>query len=352
MGNNDLWSSRLSYELEYIIYMQSIFIIGEQRSGSNLLRLMLDKSARIAAPHPPHILQRMMQLIPSYGSLEDEAIFTTLVQDVCLLVESNPVKWNMPVLNRSNVKTRCKENSLVAVFGAVMDIYAESNNAGTWVCKSMQNVKWLEDLEDYFDQPQYIYLHRDPRDVTLSFSKAVVGHKHPYFIANQWNQLQSLCLNAQKYIEKSRFFSLKYEELIKNPVTELSRLCDFIGIKYSDDMLAYYDSKEAQNTAKVSSLWKNVKNRLMIDNVYKYKSKMSLEDQLIVESVTSKTIDELKYQREFESDQLLNFNEEQIASFKKINNQLKSESEGIMDPEDKKRRSEHLNIIKNIINRS
>ena len=53
----------------------NIFMIGTQRSGSNLLRLMLNEPARIAAPHPPHILQRLMPLVPNYGDLEKRENF-------------------------------------------------------------------------------------------------------------------------------------------------------------------------------------------------------------------------------------------------------------------------------------
>ena len=42
--------------------MKAVFIVGEQRSGSNLLRLMLAQ-AGIAAPHPAHLLARMMPLV-------------------------------------------------------------------------------------------------------------------------------------------------------------------------------------------------------------------------------------------------------------------------------------------------
>ena len=44
--------------------MKAVFIVGEQRSGSNLLRLMLAQ-AGIAAPHPAHLLARMMPLAAS-----------------------------------------------------------------------------------------------------------------------------------------------------------------------------------------------------------------------------------------------------------------------------------------------
>ncbi|MDH3309864.1 MAG: sulfotransferase [Gammaproteobacteria bacterium] len=48
----------------------SIFMIGTQRSGSNLLRLMLNQLPRITAPHPPHILPRLMPLLVNYRDLE------------------------------------------------------------------------------------------------------------------------------------------------------------------------------------------------------------------------------------------------------------------------------------------
>ena len=66
----------------------NIFMIGTQRSGSNLLRLMLNELPRIAAPHPPHILQRMMPLAQNYGDLGRRENFAQLVDDVCRLSSS------------------------------------------------------------------------------------------------------------------------------------------------------------------------------------------------------------------------------------------------------------------------
>ena len=170
--------------------MQAVFMVGEQRSGSNLLRVILNNSDKIAAPHPPHILQRMMPLQEHYDDLQNEQNFMRLVDDVCRLIELNPVPWEDVHFDREDVRARCRENNLVAVFGAVMDCYAERHDAEAWMCKSMQNIRWANDLNGYFDNSKFIYLYRDPRDVALSFSKAVIGEKHPYFIAEQWAEFQ------------------------------------------------------------------------------------------------------------------------------------------------------------------
>ena len=68
-----------------------ILMIGTQRSGSILLRLMLNQLPEVAAPHPPHILQRLMPMVAGYGDLGGDANFERLVDDVCRLVELNPV---------------------------------------------------------------------------------------------------------------------------------------------------------------------------------------------------------------------------------------------------------------------
>ena len=120
--------------------MMPIFMIGTQRSGSNLLRLMLNQLPEIAAPHPPHILQRIMPLVPSYGDLSDDENFCQLVDDVCRLVELNPVPWEGVVLDRKDVARRCRERSVAAVHGAVYDVCAEAKGAKTWCCKSLANI--------------------------------------------------------------------------------------------------------------------------------------------------------------------------------------------------------------------
>ncbi len=87
--------------------MMPVFMIGTRRSGSNLLRLMINQLPEVAAPHPPDILQRMMPLVPLYGNLNDPKIFYQLVDDVCRLVELDPVPWEGVTLNRNDVASRC-----------------------------------------------------------------------------------------------------------------------------------------------------------------------------------------------------------------------------------------------------
>jgi hypothetical protein len=319
--------------------MQALFLIGEQRSGSNVLRLMLANSHEIAAPHPPHILQRIDPIVPIHKVL-DEAQFVQMVEMVCRLVETNPVMWLNTTLNRDEVKSRCREKHVIAVYGAVMDIYAQSNGARQWMCKSMQNIRWASHLNDYFKTNKYIYLHRDGRDVALSFTKAVIGEKHVYFIAKQWAELQRICLDARAQLSTDRFFTISYQELTEETESTLRNLCAFLHIEFKPEMMNFYESEEARNTAVASSLWENVNKPIMHHNFNKFLKELSEEQVRIIESVAGRELDELGYARVFvKKGEEIQFTPEMIASYKEENDRLKKLQVEKTDPEDARKRS-------------
>ena len=329
--------------------MDSVFMVGEQRSGSNLLRLILNQSKEIAGPHPPHILQRFMPLVPIYGELANEKTFCKLVDDVCRLIETNPVPWEGVSFDRKEVRARCRENSLTAVFGAVMDIYAESQQARGWICKSMQNIRWAKDLDGYFPNPKYVYLYRDPRDVTLSFQKAVIGEKHPYFIAQQWAELQRLCLAERDRVGAEHFFSVCYEDLTNNPAGVVQDLCKFLDIEFHQEMLSFHQSGEATRAAGSSDLWKNVVRPIMSQNSKKFLKEMSYEEIGIVESIAGDVMDTLGYERVYvQAGEEQQFSKAEIAQFHKQNEKLKKAKAKMADPEDIKRRKIQAKVIDEI----
>jgi hypothetical protein len=327
----------------------AIFMIGIQRSGSNLLRLMLNELPEIAAPHPPHILQRMMPLIPSYGDLSREKAFSLLVDDVCRLVELNPVPWEGVVLDRKNVAARCRKRNLVAVFGAVYDIMAEAWRARTWCCKSLANVYYLPEIEAYFRDAKYIYLYRDGRDVAVSFRKAVVGEKHFFHIAKEWDEAQRLALDFRSKIPAKRFFNLSYEALTAEPEKTARALCTFLGVRYKPSMLEFYKSGEAKRAASASNLWQNVTSPVMRQNTGKFLKEASEQDVRIFESVAARSMDELGYERVFAKEGAeLHFDAEDIRKFDLENKRLKDQVRQTIDSADLKRRGLQEGVIKDI----
>jgi hypothetical protein len=325
--------------------MQALFLVGEQRSGSNLLRLMLSNSHTIAAPHPPHILQRIDPVVPVHRILDDHQ-FNQLVEIVCRLVETNPVLWLNTTLNREDVKRRCREKHVIAIYGAVMDIYGESNGARAWLCKSMQNIRWATPLNNYFGNNKYIFLHRDGRDVALSFTKAVIGDKHVYYLAKQWSELQRLCLDARALLSTDRYFTVSYAELTDETESTLRNLCAFLGIEFGPEMMEFYESEEAKNTAVASSLWENVAKPIMHHNYGKFMKELTEEQVRIFESVAGTELDALGYERAFvKKGEEIQFTPEQIHQFHEENERLKKEQAKKTDPGDAEKRRRQDEVL-------
>ena len=327
-----------------------IFMIGTQRSGSNLLRLMLNQLPEVAAPHPPHILQRLMPMVAGYGDLQVPANFMRLVEDVCQLVELNPVPWEGVTLDRQEVARRCRTPSVVAVFGAVYDIMAQTRGAQTWCCKSLANINYLSDIENYFrDGAKYIYLYRDGRDVAVSFCKAVVGEKHFYHIAKEWAATQQIALGMRERIGPSRFFGVRYEDITAQPESTMQQLCKFLGYRYTPSMLSFHKTDEAKKAAESSDLWGNVVNPVMSENSRKFLREAAPADVRIFELVAGDVLDALGYDRVgSERGEKAEFSVEAIKQFDVENQRLREAVLSKVDPEDLKRRDRQTSLIQKI----
>ncbi|MFH0759739.1 MAG: sulfotransferase [Bacteroidota bacterium] len=275
--------------------MKFIQFIGTQRSGSNLLRIMLNQLPEIAAPHPPHILETFEDILPIYGDLNDSANFESLVHDVCLWVELNPVKWQISKFDRAAIRNRCKENTLISVFYEIYSHYAELQNCEYTCCKSMGNVHRYRDLEAAGLNPRYIYLHRDGRDVACSFKKAIVGEKHVYHLAGQWKHDQEKSMEVEQNIPSDRVINVKYRDLITGPEPVLKKVCSFLKVPFSRNMLDYFHAKESLETARSGKMWQNLSQPIMAGNYNKYLKELTPEEIRIFEKVAGDTLEKLGY---------------------------------------------------------
>ncbi len=304
-----------------------IQIIGTQRSGSNLLRVMLNQLPEIVAPHPPHILQNFLPIIDKYGDLKIDGNFKQLIEDICRFVELNPVPWTGVDLIRADIFSGSKVRSVYEIFKLIYEAYTDSKNGSIWCCKSMTNINYVNELEKSKFDPFYIYLYRDGRDVALSFKKAIVGEKHIYHLAKKWKGDQELSLNFLKNIDDSNKYMLSYEELIKSPEKNLKQICNKLNINFDRKMLAYYDSDESRITATSGEMWVNVQKPIIKSNTKKYRNGLSVEEIKLFESVAKDTLKKLGYMPDYyKNGHVHEIKQEQIALYGLENEHLKLEA--------------------------
>jgi hypothetical protein len=331
--------------------IDAIQMIGTQRSGSNLLRLLLNQYPEIAAPHPPHILQRFLPLLPAYGDLSEQRNMEQLVDDVCTMVEVNPVPWNGVKPNRAKILENCRMPHLTEVFRLVYEEASISKGATKWMCKSMANVHYSNLMEQNGIHPVYLFLYRDGRDVACSFKKAVVGEKHIYFIAQQWKEDQEACLALKSNIEPARFIEVRYENLLQNPEAEMQRLSQLLHLNYNPDIFNYYQSEESRNTSIAGKMWENVA-KPIFNNSKKFLKELSPEEIIIFEAVAGDILQKLGYEPEYpEESKNRAFSKNEIESFSIENKQLKELALLKADPEGMKLRKPQDDLINSVKNR-
>lgn len=324
-----------------------IQMIGTQRSGSNLLRVMLNQ-LNISAPHPPHVIERLMPFISMYGNLQSEYNFKRLIRDVCLLIKTNPVSWGEMDLSPEKIMLYCKRNELVEVMRVIYEQKCQLDGNKIWMCKSMANIYYIDELEKSL-KPLYLYLYRDGRDVALSFKKAVVGEKHIYYLAKQWQKEQEIVFALKNNIESNRIITIRYENLINYPNNELERICQFLNISFDTSALEYYNSQESKNTAYSGKMWENVAKPIIPTNFNKYKTGLSETEIKIFEKVAGTTLLKLGYPLEYP--EVLNeepFSVDEISIFNAENNKAKLEILEHQTEQDRKNRENQNKVLKSI----
>jgi hypothetical protein len=194
-----------------------VFLVGALRSGTTLLRLMLDHHPDIGMfgefeyavrwyddDGPPPIEQYHRQLL-------NDRVFRAHAYDI------DP-GLDYPSLVRSFVDQAAARSAKPLIGAAV-----HSN---------------FQHLTKIWPNARFIHLVRDPRDVARScIGMGWVGNVYygaEYWIdpVRRWESLSPSLSDAQK-------FQLRFEDLVVDPVAELTKICDFLGVSYSESMLDY-----------------------------------------------------------------------------------------------------------------
>lgn len=324
--------------------LQGLQMIGTQRCGSNLLRLMLNQHSQIFAPHPPHILQCFTELISGYGNLSNPNSISLLTEDIVNYIKINPVPWEF-IPDTNSILNAIENNSLIEI---VEQVYAQSaahSGKNIWCCKSLQNVNYWEEIQNTIKDIKFLHIYRDGRDSAVSFQKAPVGEKHIYFIAKQWVADQQKAQNCKLNTNSTSFLSLSYELLMENPIRELNSICNFLGMEFENSMLEYFTSVDAVKTANSGKMWENVKQPLIKTNTHKFVSGLSEEEILIFESVAGNMLIELGYTLYFPEHSPIVFTEQQLAEFAMENEQRKKASLTTLNSEEREKRIAQKNYL-------
>jgi hypothetical protein len=159
-------------------------------------------------------------------------------------------------------------------------------------------------LVDCFPDAKFIYQVRDPRDFLLSCvarRKRWLGNKFGSVrnAMNVWRDDQLGGLAAYGLLGPKRVFLQRYEDLVGNFETTVTRLCEFLGLDFDERMHKFHEADHAQQLAVKGGPRENLARPLMTENFRKYRKGLSRGQVKIVEAYNGDLMDRFGYPREY-----------------------------------------------------
>ncbi len=222
------------------------FIIGNPRSGTTLLRLMLTCHPNICVPPEGGFVIRFLNSFGNFSGSKAET--EAFVKELSRVPKME--YWNLDSEALEEFILKEKASNYANLCSCVYRWYATQmgkKNAVIWGDKNNYYLNHIDKLADLFPKGKFLHIVRDGRDIACSYRKLrnVKGKYAPELptslvtAAKHWKNNIKVIRNSLKKINSSLVFELKYEDLVTKPQPVLSKVCDFLGVAYDSSMLNY-----------------------------------------------------------------------------------------------------------------
>ncbi len=206
-------------------------LVGSIRSGTTLLRLMLDAHSQIAmtpeTSFPESLFHKALELRG---------------ESVAELVVAHP-KWADLGLDREEYRGVCRNRTGVESLQLVWKLYGNRQSKTIVGDKSPGYVRFLPAIHRILPQIRVIHIIRDGRDCFASqmhsrfslFSKTI---RPPAMQASEW--CEAVEAGRRFGPLPGTYLEVRYEQLILDTPRVLQEICSFLGVGYESGMLNYH----------------------------------------------------------------------------------------------------------------
>jgi hypothetical protein len=193
-----------------------VFVVGAVRTGSTMLRLMLDSHPHIRNPGEFDFLTDQ---VGSDGQLPEIEQYRRWLSTHRGFQETGLA-----------VDPRLDYRQLMQSF---LDQLSQNDKILT-----MNMHRNFERIPRLFPDARYIHLMRDPRDVARSgIGLGVAGNL--YCGVDIWATAERSWDRLASTLTSDRYLEVRYEVLLEDVVEGLTRICAFLKLAYSPSMLSY-----------------------------------------------------------------------------------------------------------------
>jgi len=191
-----------------------IFIIGCPRSGTTLLRLILDSHPHISCGPESRFLIDLADIGARHGAR----------------------------LERFGVDKEQWYEKIAQFFHAFHMTYAEPRGKQRWAEKTPKYTRHLALVNHLFPDCQLVHMIRNGRDVVSSYHQRWGYLSAVKTATYRWRKFVTLGRDFGKTLPKDRYYELRYEDLVSNMEMTLRGLFEFLQEPWVPDLLNYHEA--------------------------------------------------------------------------------------------------------------
>ena len=262
-----------------------IFIVGMPRSGTKLLRSLINNHSQVAiTPNESNFIPHLSKLFPE--DLNQRPVFEKFYDRFCSTTFYRRLSQNHNCISANNWFDQIEDGSFSETIGIFYTAFAHEKGKTVWGDKTPSYINKISLLNKTFANARFIHIIRDVRDYALSINKA--WNKNELRAAQRWNDSILEC-RLQASTVGAQYLEVLYEDLVDTPEKVLIAICDFLQIGYEPEMARLKQSPE-----NISNL-KNV-DQVVSKNYQKWKHEMDKSLVKKIESLCSNLLLDLGYE--------------------------------------------------------
>ena len=276
---------------------QPVFLMCGERSGSNLIRAIMNSHSSFLSPMPLHLIRLIWTQVGKYGDLSKDKNWNMLTRHTSLILENQVGtlgdRYSEEALRKNVSQRRSFEN----IFNFIYSDTMQKQGKERLFLKELYVHQFLPLLLAHYPDAKLVYQVRDPRDVVLSMMKlpllgGLLSASHIL------REEQTGFLNAYHALTSERVFVQRYEDLIERPQEVLTSLCAFLEVEFEEQMLDFYKTGDSKASAQKSVAWKNLDQPLMTKNKGKYRKSLTPLEIGIIEEYAEQVLDAFEYEKD------------------------------------------------------
>jgi hypothetical protein len=267
------------------------FIVGNDRSGTTMLRLIVDRGPDAAVPPESMFLTDFAGAFDA-GGPRDERAAQQLMREVW---EHPKVRlWDLPPQPPPIPPGLEPLDTYRFVVAAPFEAYAARHGKSRWGDKTPHYVHHIDHLLRVWPRARIVVLVRDGRDVALSLRRMPFGPNNAWAAAQWWARGIRAGARAQREHPEA-VLTVRYEDLARRPREEVPRLCEFLRLRYSDDMLALEKTDPARIVPDQVGWFPTLFEGINTRAIDRWESEMSARDQRIFAALAGAELEQLGY---------------------------------------------------------